>query len=485
MRTLSLHFPVESYYHTLAGGRFPSEQETSLREYFRTSGHKAIIYGFGKTGSMLRDLMGDSYLFCVNSDTIDSKINVDFDCILVGTSPGHYRAVYANIARVFGDKDVTVIFPFEFREPAENLAQTSGAEPPSAIWDNFYRFNKLLINITNNCNLQCEMCLVHRERTKQTLSREHILEAAQFGLDNGFSIIELTGGEPFLIDAVYDAIDLLRNTAPKLFITTNATLLTDERIEFLAGINNLHLQVSFDGTRDIHNAIRGRSFAFDNADRAVRKMAELGIPFSINSVVQRSNMFSLYDLYRHFADLPYAYHAFCLYEPNSANIDSLRLPKGDLPEFTKVLHRINEAATKENKVARVDDLLKVVDQRVDNFDDSPRANRFVHPGLCCTVPRTTVILQRNGLVMPCYHYPWEKGAALRNVADSSIHEIIFGKPYMIDILQATGPNGCPGCSTNCYGPDEDFYRKIYNPTLTDRVIADQNELAHSPDLVFS
>jgi MoaA/NifB/PqqE/SkfB family radical SAM enzyme len=484
MRTLSLHFPVETYYHALASERFQPEQQRAIEDYFRETDAKAVIYGFGKTGRMLCDILGQSYLFCVNSDTIGANINVDFDCILVGTSPGHYRDVYHNIKRFFADKDVTVIFPFEFCEPAEHNAQAQGKETPSAVWDDFYRFSKLLINITNSCNLKCEMCGVHREKTKLTLSREHILEAARFGLDNGFSMIELTGGEPFLIDAVYDAIDLLRNTKPMLFITTNATLLSDEQIEFLAGINNLHIQISFDGTREIHNAIRGRAFAFDNADRAVRKMAALGIPFSINSVVQRANMFDLYDLYRHFADLPYAYHAFCLYEPNSANIDTVRLPSEDLPEFTKVLHRINEAANKENKPAQVDNLLKVVDQRVDKIDDSPRANRFMHPGLCCTVPRTTLILQRNGLVIPCYHHAWEKSGIERNVANKSMHDIVFSREYMLDILHATGPNGCPGCSTNCYAPDADFYRKIYSPTLTDRVIADLNELAHAPDAVF-
>jgi hypothetical protein len=104
--------------------------------------------------------------------------------------------------------------------------------------------------------------------------------------------------------------------------------------------------------------------------------------------------------------------------------------------------------------------------------------------LCCTVPRTTLILQRNGLVIPCYHHAWEKSGIERNVANKSMHDIVFSREYMLDILHATGPNGCPGCSTNCYAPDADFYRKIYSPTLTDRVIADLNELAHAPDAVF-
>ena len=335
----------------------------------------------------------------------------------------------------------------------------------------FYDFTqgKMTITLTTACNLSCVMCPVIIADKPGTLPRDKAFEAAEFAVAQGFPKIELSGGEPFLMPYIHDLIETLcSGGAKQVFITTNATLLTPEHIRRMARFENIHVQVSFDGTREAHNAIRRDPQAFEKADAAIRLMAELGISISINSVIQKGNLGGLMDLYRHFADLPYKWHAMNPYEPHSPNMDQVALPPESAPALARELTAILTLAQEQGKpVVLTENLIEEFANRVAGKDAK---GQKAHPGLLCTVPRRAIFVTAIGVVISCVHYAWSKNPIPRSLHEQSIADIVFSKPFQDSVRTATGPGGCAGCSTMCYTFDPDFNRKVLHPALADNLL---------------
>jgi tetratricopeptide (TPR) repeat protein len=195
-------------------------------------------------------------------------------------------------------------------------------------------------------------------------------------------------------------------------------------------------------------------------------MDKRGIAVSIHSVVQNCNFESMFDLYRYFSDINYKYHSFPLYEPHSTNIDEVCISPDDTDRVEYILNEIKNAAEKEKKPAGPsDDLIKHFVGRIRGCDDT-----YIHPGLACTVPRRGVIVNHIGQVFPCFHYDWFKYNVDRSIQKRSISDIVFSKGYCDSIHHAVSGSGCNGCSTTCYGWDQDFSRKITEPNLADKIL---------------
>lgn len=251
----------------------------------------------------------------------------------------------------------------------------------------FYDFQngKLTVSLTTACNLRCLMCPVIHRHAPRSLARTQALDVARFGAERGFGMVELSGGEPFLLPYIQELIEIACvNRASTVNVTTNATLLKPADIDFLANFPNLQIQVSFDGLGETHDAIRGKRGAFAAADAAVRALVAKGVHLALNTVVQQGNAHQLYDIYSHFSDIPYAWHGITPYEPGSPNIEAIRIAPEQTAALTDALLRIKQAAAAAQKpVALSDELIASFGERIATRD---AAGGFAHPGLLCTVP---------------------------------------------------------------------------------------------------
>ena len=105
--------------------------------------------------------------------------------------------------------------------------------------DDFYSFTKLVLNVTNRCNLRCQMCGVVHVEQWHSLTREQAFHAVDFAERRGFKEMEVTGGEPTLVDYIWDLLQRMGQTSMKLRMSTNALRLTEEQIRILASLKNL------------------------------------------------------------------------------------------------------------------------------------------------------------------------------------------------------------------------------------------------------
>src|SRR3954447_1968636 len=159
---------------------------------------------------------------------------------------------------------------------------------------------------TMRCNLHCEFCYVGDLLNIEGQWREEMtLDALRkaFPDDPGLQV-SLTGGEIFMRKDIMSVLDLFRDKGYACgYLTTNGTIITDERAEALADLAAAgflkHISVSIDGPGDIHDVARGLKGTFartcDGLRRlqaaAKRKHAPLRV--SINTTVAHESLDAL------------------------------------------------------------------------------------------------------------------------------------------------------------------------------------------------
>lgn len=121
--------------------------------------------------------------------------------------------------------------------------------------------SKLWIYTNYDCNLTCAYCLAESSPTapRRALSLSVVQQLIDEALALDFTEVFFTGGEPFILDDIYDML-AYASARLKTTVLTNAMLLKGTRLERLTAIKNerLSVQVSLDGARAAqHDAYRG------------------------------------------------------------------------------------------------------------------------------------------------------------------------------------------------------------------------------------
>jgi uncharacterized protein len=155
-----------------------------------------------------------------------------------------------------------------------------------------FPLSTMVLNVTNQCNLACTYCyeygedkIVDTEHGKQSkfMTEETARQSVEFLLAESSRIAHLTffGGETLLNFPVLKAtIAYARRRAAELekeidfSLTTNATLLKPEIIEFLAE-NHVGVTISIDGPRDLQNKFRVFHNGAGSYDLVAPKIKEL------------------------------------------------------------------------------------------------------------------------------------------------------------------------------------------------------------------
>ena len=330
-----------------------------------------------------------------------------------------------------------------------------------------YKFRKLHVLVTNRCNFTCGMCsIIHQGRdalTEQQL--RGLIEAAD---QLGFDEIEISGGEPYYLPYFRKVLeDYAGSTQATLKVCTNAFQMDEGLVRTLAGRPRLHFQVSFDGTRDVHNAIRvqNRYDAFPRSDRNLRLLAEAGIMTSLNTVIQRHNVGNILDTYRYFRNVPYLFHGFGIVEADTWDFASNDFLPEQLTPLADELEQLHAEAKRDRKNVGIGP--EMIDHIRNRGRQDHQGPSFpLHPGYGCSVPWSIVVVNQHGHVFPCLHTDWGDQSRF-TIKDSSLIDVLFSRDYIARSQRRVAIHGCEGCTTACYFHDPVFRRKCLNPTPDD------------------
>lgn len=162
-----------------------------------------------------------------------------------------------------------------------HLLQFSVDKKPVVVW-----------NVTRACNLKCVHCYAHavEESHERELSHEEgvalIDDLAEFGVP----VILFSGGEPLVRKDLVDLASYATSKGMRAVISTNGTLITEEKAQELKKVGLSYVGVSLDGLEVVNDRFRGKKGAFRDALAGIRNCQKAGLKVGLRFTINRLNM---------------------------------------------------------------------------------------------------------------------------------------------------------------------------------------------------
>ena len=168
--------------------------------------------------------------------------------------------------------------------PSELKAQpvVSSAQPLTKLW----------IYTNYDCNLRCKYCLAESspKASRRAIGLATIRRLIDEAVALGFDAVYFTGGEPFLLEDIYE---ILAYASERLHtgVLTNAMLLRGKRLEKLCRLknNNLVTQISLDGCcPEQHDPYRGAG-SWDKTIEGIHQLQEQSFRIRLSTTETPAN----------------------------------------------------------------------------------------------------------------------------------------------------------------------------------------------------
>ena len=209
------------------------------------------------------------------------------------------------------------------------------------------------IHITNRCNMKCKHCMFksspHAQDELTSTDCAGIVDEA-YGL--GCRLYYFTGGEPLLSEAFFESVqDILALPGTHVVVLTNLSLISRKKDLFRnLPQERLHFQVSIDGLRANHDALRGPN-AFDRLSRDLMTIRELGFPVTLAMTVTANNVHEMEEIVDFAVEKQIAnIHYLWLFHKGNANDMLFVKPDTIFPHLISAQQQAEEAGIKIDNI---------------------------------------------------------------------------------------------------------------------------------------
>lgn len=151
---------------------------------------------------------------------------------------------------------------------------------------------KLWLYTNYDCNLRCSYCVARSSPNtpRRALGLANVKRLVDEAVELGFSEIFFTGGEPFILNDIYEMLSY-SSARVKTIVLTNGMILRGSRIDCLSAIanENLQVQVSLDGGNPVdHDAYRGQGSWIKTVD-GIKLLQERGFRVRLSTTETPAN----------------------------------------------------------------------------------------------------------------------------------------------------------------------------------------------------
>ncbi len=156
---------------------------------------------------------------------------------------------------------------------------------------------KVMLQITERCNLRCAHCFAESRESGDEMSLENIQKIIIPQLNESHVVkVTLTGGEPFTHPQIKEIVSSLLESNIGVSICTNGTLIDMEWARGLAQYDKIHFNVSLDGFRvSSHGRFRGMTkLTFTQLLQTLRALGEQKL---LNGILTTPNKYASIDEY--------------------------------------------------------------------------------------------------------------------------------------------------------------------------------------------
>ncbi len=283
--------------------------------------------------------------------------------------------------------------------------------------------------LTSNCNFDCKMCYIHNGDNQQynDLSFDSLKKIFDAAYEKGMMFALLTGGECLLRKDFREIYSYLHNKGVILSINTNASLMSNELVDFLLLNRPERIQISLYGTsNDAYERVTGRK-AFDRVDHSICMLLDAGLPVEIAVTP------SIY-MYDDFANI-------------LEYIKARKLPYDVSPLL--ITPRDDTCNTAELSVEQRIEILKIK-RKVSGKTIAPPRDTAPMPGchddcadpvlgMPCNAGTIRFVIDSNGFMIPCMSIPEIRINALENDFDTCWQ-------YIRSMMKkAVPPSECENC----------------------------------------
>ena len=284
---------------------------------------------------------------------------------------------------------------------------------------------KAIWEITHQCNYGCSYCIFscNNKRIDNELTTEECFHVIDELVSNGFKHLKITGGEPFIRK---DIIEILRYASEKLItdVSTNASLITREKVSLLNELKLKMIHVSLDGNKMQHESVRGIN-TYDRTIKGLEALKESKNRIRIGSVIHFNNQTDLESVVVDSEKLNADEIIFSIMEPVSGQDKSLvkTYSNEELIENIDLIREKHKGKIEINY----------------NFGKQPN---FVHT---CPAGDKFIYINNLGQVSPC---PWVHEVNKSCISESSLRdkslEAIFKDKNLVKFLNYKSEGKCYG-----------------------------------------
>ncbi|MBN2302365.1 MAG: 12,18-didecarboxysiroheme deacetylase [Lentisphaerae bacterium] len=158
----------------------------------------------------------------------------------------------------------------------------------------------VVYNCTQRCNLKCVHCYSHstgkigENELTTAEAKTFIADIAEFGSP----VILFSGGEPLSRPDVIELIEFAVSKGLRAVLSTNGTLITEEKAQQLKQVNLSYVGVSLDGLQEVNDAFRGVNGAFQKALEGIRNCRQAGMKVGLRFTINKRNASEVEPIFR-------------------------------------------------------------------------------------------------------------------------------------------------------------------------------------------
>ncbi|WP_148413322.1 TIGR04347 family pseudo-SAM/SPASM protein [Haloferax sp. KTX1] len=168
-------------------------------------------------------------------------------------------------------------------------------------------------NTTRRCNLYCEHCYAGADLDP---AQGELSTAEAKGLIDDLAaydvpVLLFSGGEPLVREDLVELVDYATDAGIRAVLSTNGTLITEEKARALRDAGLSYAGVSVDGLEERNDRFRGKEGAFDAAVRGIENCLSVGLKTGLRYTITEHNAADMEDV----VDLLYdvGVDRFCFY----------------------------------------------------------------------------------------------------------------------------------------------------------------------------
>ncbi len=154
-------------------------------------------------------------------------------------------------------------------------------------------------NTTQQCNLNCVHCYARAD--SKTFSNELTTEQAKDLIKDlaefEAPVLLFSGGEPLMRRDLFELANLAKDLGLRIVLSTNGTLITQEKAKLLKKTGFSYVGISLDGLEETNDHFRAQKGAFNAAVKGIRNCLSNGVRTGLRYTLTKNNLADAYQIF--------------------------------------------------------------------------------------------------------------------------------------------------------------------------------------------